>query len=641
MFPPFRTPALVVIPLLATAQAHGQAIERHLPETPQNAPAQIAAPNAVPADQDTTPIGPALRGVVLLGPREAVHSDAADGVAVGEVARLKGDDDISGLLRPYLGQSLSRRLIAEVEAAVARHYRDLNHPFVSLSTPEQEITGGVLQVRVIEFTAGKVSVEGAKSEAEAARLRRDVALQPGDAIDARALTYDLDWINRYPFRNVQAVFAPGGALGVSDLTLQAREAKPWQAYAGYSNDGSPSTGFDRYFAGGAVGGLLGPDSVLSAQTTVSRDVLKGEDDPHYRSVALNYILPLGRHGQIEASGDAVETFQAGNPFSVRLKAGEGALGYRFAVSDLYGDTGETDMRAGIEAKHQTGITYFGTLDVYETSVEVYQAYLGYHHAGKDALGASTLDVTLHVSPGGADHGNSDAQALLYSQGRQKGATYGYVGATYDRLTLLPAGLFLKTDAIGQFAAVALPRTEQAGLGGSSLVRGYTLDDGAFDTALVLRNELHLPGHAWGAAAVQERFPAGRPAAVGRRRARRGQGNERAAGRPARRLRRRAPGHGTGGGPVPGRNRAAAIGGRCGQDRHDHRRPQDRCRGRADRHRSAGKAAGPSDGGLRLHPPGPKGRGCLLEDRHDRTGQGRAGPAPRPHRRTLSALQIRI
>jgi hemolysin activation/secretion protein len=356
----------------------------------------------------------------------------------------------------------------------------------------------VLQIRVVEFRAGKVSVTGARPDKEAARLRRQVGLKSGDPIDARALTYDLDWINRYPFRNVQAVFSPGDTLGVSDLTLAARDAKPWQVYGGYSNDGSPSTGFDRYFAGGAIGGLLGRDSVLSAQTTVSRDVLQGDKNPHYKSAALSYTLPLGRRGQIEANADAVTTYQPGAPFSVRLKAGEGNLGYRFAVSNLYNDRGETDFRFGVEAKHQTGITYFGTLAVYDTSVEIYQAYLGYHHTGKDALGVSTFDVAAHLSPGNINGGNSDEQAVLYSQGRLKGATYAYVTANYSRFTPLGGDLVLKTQASGQFAAVALPRTEQAGLGGSSLVRGYTLDNGAFDTALVVRSELHLRPRTVGA-----------------------------------------------------------------------------------------------------------------------------------------------
>lgn len=490
----FRTPlltsAVALIPLAIAAQAHGQAIERHLPETPKNAPAQIVAPNAVPAEQDATPIGPNLRAIVLLGPQETVHASANDGVAVGALGRLN-DGGMDSVLRPFIGKPLSRKLIAEIEAAIARYYRDLDYPFVSLSTPEQEITGGVLQIRVVEFHTGKVNVTGAKSDKEGKRIRNKVGLKTGDTINARDLTYDLDWVNHYPFRNVEAVFSPGDTLGVTDLTLAAREAKPWQVYGGYSNDGSPSTSFDRYFAGGAVGGLLGPDSVLSVQATASRDALAGDKNPHYRSAALSYTLPLGRRGQIEASADAVTTFQPGNPFSVRLKAGEGSLGYRFAVSDLYGDTGETDFRFGVEAKHQTGITYFGSLAIFDTSVEIYQAYLGYHHSGKDAMGASTFDVVAHLSPGNINRGNSDEQAVLYSQGRLKNATYGYVTANYSRFTPLGGDLVLRTQATAQLASAALPRTEQAGLGGSSLVRGYTLDDGAFDSALVIRNELRL------------------------------------------------------------------------------------------------------------------------------------------------------
>jgi hemolysin activation/secretion protein len=43
--------------------------------------------------------------------------------------------------------------------------------------------------------------------------------------------------------------------------------------------------------------------------------------------------------------------------------------------------------------------------------------------------------------------------------------------------------------------VALPLTEQIGLGNNSLVRGYTLDDGAFDAGVVSRNELRGPSFA--------------------------------------------------------------------------------------------------------------------------------------------------
>lgn len=44
----------------------------------------------------------------------------------------------------------------------------------------------------------------------------------------------------------------------------------------------------------------------------------------------------------------------------------------------------------------------------------------------------------------------------------------------------------------QAGGCALADTEQFGFGGADLVRGYTLDDGAFDTGVVLRNTLSLP-----------------------------------------------------------------------------------------------------------------------------------------------------
>lgn len=492
-------PLLLVATTFAT-QGHAQVLERHLPETPQGQAAPLVAPNAVPSEQDATPIGPGLTAIVLLGPTEAVYPAAPEGVTVGAVDRLRpaaAQADMAARLKPFLGRPLSRKLIAEIEAAIARDYRDMNHPFVSLSTPEQEIDGGRLQIRVIEFHAGDVSVAGTRSPAEAASIRARVGLAPGEAIDARALTTDLDWINRYPFRQVQAAFTPGDALGVSNLRLAAQEGQPWQVYGGYGNDGSPSTSFDRYFIGGAIGNLLGRDSVLSGQATGSRDALAGRKDPNYRSLALNYTLPVGRRGLIEASTDLVDTYQTSDPFTVRLKASEGSLGYRTALSDLYGDHGETDVRFGVEARHQTGSTYFSGLDVYDASMDVYQVYAGLHHAASDAAGAANWDLELHMSPGGIGHGNSSQQLYLYSQGRTKGATYSYLTGDYQRFVPLAGRLGWNLQVIGQFSPVALPRTESAGLGGADLVRGYTLDDGAADAALIVRNELHLHGAVWG------------------------------------------------------------------------------------------------------------------------------------------------
>jgi hemolysin activation/secretion protein len=470
-----------------TSGAEAQVVERYMPPSKEGVAAPIVAPNAIPTDQDATPIGPALRSIIVLGPQDKVLTEASDGINLSAVARLKADSaKTSAVLTPYLGKPLSRKLIAEIEASIAERYRALNYPFVSLSTPAQEIGSGALQVRVVEFVAGDITTEGASVDSKALIIGK-IAQKSGEPINARTLSYDISWLNRYPFRYVQAVFKPGAAPGTSDLTLQTFENKPWQVYGGYTNAGSPATGTDRYFIGGAVG--LKGDRVLSYQGTGSRDAFGGK--PKYISHAFTFTAPAGYHRQFEASLNKVRSNHSLSPFVVRQDTLEGTAGLRFAVSDLYNDRSMTDMRFGIEAKRQTAKTFFGGTKVYDVAMNVYQLYLGYHRNTDTALKRSDLDISLHLSPGGVGSDNDAAQVKLFSQGRLKDAKYGYLSVAYDRKVAVGQNHLWKTQIVGLVATRALPRTEQVGLGGPYLVRGYSLDDGAFDTALVVRNDLQM------------------------------------------------------------------------------------------------------------------------------------------------------
>lgn len=68
-------------------------------------------------------------------------------------------------------------------------------------------------------------------------------------IDSRLLSEDLSWLNRNPFRTLEAVFAPGAVPAETDLDLRVTEIQPWEVFAGYTNTGSRATGRDRIFVG--------------------------------------------------------------------------------------------------------------------------------------------------------------------------------------------------------------------------------------------------------------------------------------------------------------------------------------------------------------------------------------------------------
>ena len=484
---------------MTPAVASAQAIERNLPPAPQAEPQAIIAPNLTPNSQDDHPIGPTLTGVLLLGTQDVVRVDTIQGVSTGLVKRAD-NDTVRAALRPFLGKPMSRKLIAQVEAAIARYYRQAGYPFVSLSTPPQSISAGMLQVRVVEFHDGAVTVTGAKGK-DAAGIRKDVRLQPGQSIDGPQLASDLDWINRYPFHHVEAVFSPGDALGGTNLNLQVTEQKPWQVYAGYADSGSASTGWDRYFLGGEVGGLLVPGSLLSYQFTASPDFFDDHGSafadtshPEYASHALRAVIPVAPRQEVEISFDRVETNQSADPFKVSQITDELSLGYRTALSnfiDLPGDLG-----LGVEAKSEQHQTYFLGSNVLDDTIDVYQIYADWSYAWTDSTGRSSLDLSAHGSPGGLSNHNSAAAFATFTNGRVLDSDYEYFGAQFTRTTRLPANWSVSNVVIAQYAWKPLPDTEQMGLGGADLVRGYTLDDGAYDRGIVSRNELHAPAFSF-------------------------------------------------------------------------------------------------------------------------------------------------
>ena len=188
---------IAAVPLQSVwAQA---AIERHEPEVPRQAPAPLRIDEQDYGKADDTPLGVDLAGVHLIGQDAPVAQQPAAGIT-GVPANADAVQ-MQAALSPFLGKPLSLSLAGSIQAAIAKVYRDSGYPFVSVTLPPQELTGGVLQVRIIEFNMGRVSVAGG-DQAEAALVQRGLRVKPGGRIDAGALQEDLDWLNRTPYRRL-------------------------------------------------------------------------------------------------------------------------------------------------------------------------------------------------------------------------------------------------------------------------------------------------------------------------------------------------------------------------------------------------------------------------------------------------------
>lgn len=503
-----RRAALCLLALShAPAVAQSLPVERNLPPEAAPSPGGLTMDRPAPAATDPTPLGVSIRAIHLIGRDDAVAM-RTDGEAVGigriDIARTDGAaipaDQLRATMLAFVGKQLSMAVIADMQAAIADVYRRAGRPFVSISVPPQEITAGVVTLRVIEFGLGRVSVQGeggARDAALAARIRA----ADGEPIEAARIDEDLRWLNRFPYRQVQGVFSPGDGLGRSDLTLVLAARRPWQVYAGYSNTGTRETDRNRFFFGGGFGLPGLNDAYGSWQTTGSRNLfgkagrlLPGDGDrADYLSHSARFVLPTLARQAIEISPNFVATRQGRDSVTSDNNFFELPLYYRSALSNLLPGLYFGDLQAGVEAKMLDRRVSFDGVGLGRSRADVFQIGVGWDATWSDGTDTTLFSVMAKLNPGGVMAGNDDAGWTAYSNGRVRHANYAYATATASRITELGGGIALSNELTVQFAGRPLPDTEQIALGGLYAVRGYDLGNGVADHGVVLRNELRLLG----------------------------------------------------------------------------------------------------------------------------------------------------
>lgn len=479
--------------LAPTGAASAQtAVERNLPPpvVSRGGGLQLGNENFA-GSTDETPLGATLRGIRLLGPREKAGR-AAPGLVIGRIGEMP-HERLQPVLAPFIGQPISRKLISDVQASIARVYRETGYPFVSVTIPPHNASHGLLQIRIVEFRTGKVRIEGATATPEswlAARVR----VTPGERIEAAKLEEDLDWINRNPYRTVQGVFAAGSVIGTSDFTLKVTEGKPWQVFGGYSNTGTQATGYDRYYIGaGAVITALN-DTTMSYQLTGSSDFWsdhgfdEGFGAARYLSHSARITIPTLPRQALEIAPNYVATRQNADAFvQFNNRIFELPVIYRSAISNFLPGVYLGDVYGGVEYKRLERTTYFTGIDVGRGNAELVQIIAGWAHHFSDAYGRTSFDVRVKANPG-----SNDAAWALFTSGRVTSTDYAYGLIDASRVTTLPAGFSWVSQVSALIGNQALPDTEQMALGGLYGVRGYSLDDGAVDEGFFWRNELRLP-----------------------------------------------------------------------------------------------------------------------------------------------------
>ncbi len=414
------------------------------------------------------------------------------------------DADVERLLADSTGPARTLRDVQQAIDRLEAAYRAAGFSSTRVSAPEQELTGGVVTLKVSESRISHVIVKG-NTHFGADNVRASLpGLQPGQPANLRAMSDSIQLANDNPAKQVGVTLAASSADGDVDATVTVDDHEPLRIIANVDNTGTPGTG--RWRTGVALqhANLFGRDHVGTLAWTTSPDSPGGV---HVDLWSLGYRVPLygigdsidmlyGRSsvdvpGASPTLGGVLGFTGKGQVFGLHWNVFFARQGERSSKLVLGLDRRETDSScntAGGTVDSSDPASSIAACLPYTTnpvSITWYGQQQGATAAADAYLGLS------HNLASGSRYVNVDGRRDHYSfltpgnRDTRDGFTTLRGGAS---ITLALAGDWqARLAGNGQLAGDPLLASEQFGLTGAAAVRGFeeravSTDSGAFVNA---------------------------------------------------------------------------------------------------------------------------------------------------------------
>jgi hemolysin activation/secretion protein len=195
-------------------------------------------------------------------------------------------EELEALAAPYRGRTLGFAELRELVAKVNELYRAKGVVTAQAVLPPQEVSDGIVRIRLIEGRVGRIRLEGNETT-DADYVTNRLRLKPSMLVDLVRLESDLIRFNRSNDAQLRAELRPGERFGETDIALTLSEPKRDDARLFLDNSGSPPTGELRVGAAWLHRSLTGRRDDLYASVV--------EADGHHGRY-LTYGLPVNTWG---------------------------------------------------------------------------------------------------------------------------------------------------------------------------------------------------------------------------------------------------------------------------------------------------------------------------------------------------------
>ncbi len=393
-------------------------------------------------------------------------------------------EDIDAIYRDRLGTSVSLADIYEIANTLTNKYRNEGYILTQVIIPPQTIEDGIVKLRVVEGFVDQIIIEGEPRESALKTIRQYAEnLRENNILNAQNMERYLLLINDLPGITARSVLSPSKTMtGASDLTIII-ERDNYEAEIGLDNHGSRFLGPYQASFSGTANSRFGYNERISGRFVVSGDKDR-KNELMFGSVA--YEQPISRYGtKIRLIGSITSTEPGDDldEFDVRgnskfLSATVSHPFIRSRTMNLYTratfDWRNVKSRNDLEPSREDRIRSFRI----GTTFQFIDTLFG--------VGVNALD--LEISRGLDVFGATEKGDANVTRARGN-PEYTKAELQVQRLQRITPSVNLLLAGQGQWSATPLLSSEEFGVGGFNLGRGYDSSEIVGDDGIAGKIEL--------------------------------------------------------------------------------------------------------------------------------------------------------
>jgi len=311
--------------------------------------------------------------------------------------------------------------------------------------PEQDITGGVLFIGLVEGIVDKVNITGNKTTKES-YIRRYIKFDEVDNLNAIETNAQIMQFNAENDAKARVVLSPGKVFGTSDVDLVIDEPERYSLSVFGDNAGQKETGLYRGGVYGSVRSLTGYRDIFNFGGVFSEGS---------KAYFASYEIPEPFFGtRVGAGFDYSNTQIVNGALQTLSVEGNYYDAYIYVKKPFY-IRENTVSNVTFNAATKDGASYISGFQTQNTK--------------SDILSLSA-DNTLMTSFGYIYNSLSYSQGMTIINGETNFEKLSYYGELYAGF-LKNFGFDVKLK--GQAGFDTVPSSEQFSIGGASTVRGYS------------------------------------------------------------------------------------------------------------------------------------------------------------------------